>query len=252
MKKYICENCGKEHDGSYGSGRFCSKSCRMSFIAKNVKHRNVVHVGERSSYGTWQCKRCNLIFETRAKLTEHNHQFHPIPKGSSWNKGLTKETDERIASYVKKCKDLGHYICPTKGISLSEEHRRKTSISMKKFFKEHPDRVPYLLNHSSKESYPEQFFRKAFENEQFPKFTQNKYIKGYFLDFAFEEQKVYIEVDGEQHYVDTKIVKHDKIRNTSLNKTEWKCVCRVRWSKFQRLTNEQKHAFLIGLKNKIK
>ena len=26
--KYICENprCGKEHDGSYGSGRFCSKN----------------------------------------------------------------------------------------------------------------------------------------------------------------------------------------------------------------------------------
>ena len=24
---YICENCGKEHDGSFGSGRFCSSSC---------------------------------------------------------------------------------------------------------------------------------------------------------------------------------------------------------------------------------
>lgn len=23
----ICENCGKEHDGKFGSGRFCSKSC---------------------------------------------------------------------------------------------------------------------------------------------------------------------------------------------------------------------------------
>jgi len=26
----ICENCGKEHDGSFGSGRFCSKSCANS------------------------------------------------------------------------------------------------------------------------------------------------------------------------------------------------------------------------------
>ena len=24
---FICENCGKEHNGNYGSGRFCSKSC---------------------------------------------------------------------------------------------------------------------------------------------------------------------------------------------------------------------------------
>lgn len=23
----ICESCGKEHDGTYGSGRFCSRSC---------------------------------------------------------------------------------------------------------------------------------------------------------------------------------------------------------------------------------
>lgn len=27
----ICEKCGKEHDGSYGSGRFCSKECARGF-----------------------------------------------------------------------------------------------------------------------------------------------------------------------------------------------------------------------------
>ena len=37
MKIYICENCWKEHDGSYGSGRFCSKQCRGAFVAKNQK-----------------------------------------------------------------------------------------------------------------------------------------------------------------------------------------------------------------------
>ena len=36
------------------------------------------------------------MFETRAKLQEHNHAEHPIPKGSSWNKGLTAEIDERV------------------------------------------------------------------------------------------------------------------------------------------------------------
>lgn len=29
-----CEYCGKEHDGSYGSGRFCSKSCAKGFSTK--------------------------------------------------------------------------------------------------------------------------------------------------------------------------------------------------------------------------
>ena len=27
---FICERCGKEHDGSFGSGRFCSRSCANS------------------------------------------------------------------------------------------------------------------------------------------------------------------------------------------------------------------------------
>ena len=31
----ICENCGKEHDGSFGSGRFCCKSCAASYTNKH-------------------------------------------------------------------------------------------------------------------------------------------------------------------------------------------------------------------------
>ena len=30
MKK-ICEYCNKEHDGTYGSGRFCSNKCARKF-----------------------------------------------------------------------------------------------------------------------------------------------------------------------------------------------------------------------------
>lgn len=26
----ICENCGKEHDGHFGSGRYCSRACANS------------------------------------------------------------------------------------------------------------------------------------------------------------------------------------------------------------------------------
>lgn len=35
---FVCEKCGKEHDGSFGSGRFCSKSCANSrFHSKETK-----------------------------------------------------------------------------------------------------------------------------------------------------------------------------------------------------------------------
>lgn len=32
----ICEKCGKEHDGEYGSGRFCSAKCARGFSSKHV------------------------------------------------------------------------------------------------------------------------------------------------------------------------------------------------------------------------
>ncbi len=36
-----CENCGKEHNGSYGSGRFCCQSCARSFSTS--KNRDIIN-----------------------------------------------------------------------------------------------------------------------------------------------------------------------------------------------------------------
>lgn len=77
-----------------------------------------------------------MIFETRRKLEAHNHEVHPIPKGSSWNKGLTKETDERVKyntlkSNQTKLKRYGN--CYGKrNTSLSEEHKEKIRQANKK------------------------------------------------------------------------------------------------------------------------
>ena len=30
-----CDNCDKEHNGNYGSGRFCSQKCAKGFSTKN-------------------------------------------------------------------------------------------------------------------------------------------------------------------------------------------------------------------------
>lgn len=32
-----CENCGKQHDGDYGSGRFCSVKCARCFSTKKTR-----------------------------------------------------------------------------------------------------------------------------------------------------------------------------------------------------------------------
>lgn len=81
----ICKVCGKEHDGSYGSGVFCSDHCRrvwighcgiekakrdgtfsarMEAVRKNAPRR-------RKPYGTWKCEYCGFIAETRRDLDQH-------------------------------------------------------------------------------------------------------------------------------------------------------------------------------------
>ena len=249
-----CENCGNEHDGSYGSGRFCSKHCRCSYIAKQVKNRCVPRPHKRANPVAWKCCHCGLVFDRRRLLTEHKHKAHPHPKGQAWNRGLTKETCEAIrrrSETIAKRISSGEIKPSRLGKHWSDADKKRISEQRKQYLKLHPEKVPYVLNHSSKESFPEQFFRKAFTNEGFPKFTQDKYVNGYFLDFAFDGLYKYIEVDGEQHYLDKKIVEHDILRQKNLSITEWKCVCRIRWSKFQKLSDEYKHRFILGLKNKL-
>lgn len=261
-EQYICENCKRHHDGSYGSGRFCSDHCRRVWCGKHVKlygnfkcnfNRNKPNNG-RCPYGTWKCLECDLIFETRQQLFHHRKSYHPIQTGSVWNKGLTKDTDKRIARQVRTLKrkiSSGEIIPYMKGKHVSQKTKKKVSLSMKRYLKKHPDKVPYLLNHSSKESYPERYFRECFLKEGFPKFEQDKYVQGYFLDFAFEDYNVYVEIDGEQHYHDKRIIEHDIRRLQELNRTSWRCILRIRWARFKKLQQSQKHKFILGLKKKI-
>lgn len=174
----------------------------------------------------------------------HNHELHPIPKGSSWNKGLTKKSDKRIAKYVQTNYERNQYGKTTRGIPKSKEQRAKISASMKKFYKEHPELVPYKLHHSSKESYPEKYFNELFAKENITGFERDYYVDGYFLDYAFVDKKIDFEVDGSQHYVDPKIVEHDKVRTKHLESLGWKTF-RIDWRAWQKMNDSQKHEKIV-------
>ena len=65
-----CINCGKEHDGKYGSGKFCSQKCARSFATKFEvnKHQlketkcvscgKIIYVDKRSSINICKCDEC--------------------------------------------------------------------------------------------------------------------------------------------------------------------------------------------------
>ncbi len=67
----ICKKCGKEHDGSYGSGQFCSKECARSYATLNEKNKHqlkeakciscgkIIYIDKRASLKTCKCKECS-------------------------------------------------------------------------------------------------------------------------------------------------------------------------------------------------
>lgn len=64
-----CEKCGKEHDGSYGSGRFCSKSCanshrKNSANIERVKESIRISLDKHFERGTI-CSKCGKLFHAR-------------------------------------------------------------------------------------------------------------------------------------------------------------------------------------------
>lgn len=136
-----------------------------------------------------------------------------------WNKGLTKESDERVANGAKKLKEryknkeIKNWF---QGKHWSEEDKKRISEQRKKYLNEHPEKVPYLLNHSSKISYPERYFKFVFLIEKID-LKYHLQIGRYQLDFYNLQKKKYVEIDGESHFLDNKTIMIDKERTEFLN-----------------------------------
>lgn len=116
---FKCEQCGKEHDGSYASGRFCSKHCAQRNIALRVDHvalglkrkgKSQNHEAARAIYGRWKCDICNEIFNTRAMLMQHKHisQHKLTCKGRTLSKEHKQKIRQSILNAVKEGRITGH------------------------------------------------------------------------------------------------------------------------------------------------
>ena len=214
-----------------------------------------------SKTGKYKCPYCNKEYSKKGMGTHiwRNHgegkNFTANSDGYkngriAWNKGLTKETDKRLfkksETYKNRVKE-GKIIPPQTGKPLSEEHKKLISKSRKDFLDKNPDKVPYKLNHYSKGmSYPEKYFKDIFEKENI-KYEQEVRISLYSLDFVLFNKKINIEIDGEQHYTDKRIIESDKKRTNFLEKNGWK-VIRIRWSNWQKMSKKEKINFINDLK----
>ena len=130
----------------------------------------------------------------------------------------------------------------------SQETKNKISNIRKKYLDENPDKIPYLLNHSSKISYPEKYFIECFKELNNIEFQYR--VGRYVLDFANVDKKVYFEVDGETHYTNLKTIEIDSRRTKFLRDKGWS-EYRVRWKEFKKLDESDRKNFVKEIINKL-
>lgn len=223
-EKYICDKCDREFDKRHSLIGHKSQCGRQKI--EKIKIEKI-----------YKCKYCEMLFEDGSKVGGHTSNCKQNP---NYEEILMKK--RRILS--KK-----------KGIKLSEEHKKKISKSRKDFLMNNPDKVPYLLNHSRNESYPEKYFENIFDKEGLFDTDigiEKSYRVGlYELDFSIPNKKIDIEIDGDQHYYDSKIVESDDRRNKYLVEQGWDII-RIKWSDYQKMNTDDKRTYINSLIGYIK
>ncbi len=207
----------------------------------------------KQSNGKYQCPHCEKEY-ARKGISTHIWRMHG--DGATHNPNQGYETNRKGTNQYIKADEAGtakpafpeaskqKLSDLRRGTTLSADHKAKISASRIKFLKKNPDMVPYVLNHHSRgESYPEQYFRDILESSGI-EFIQEKRESLYSLDFVIGN--IDLEIDGEQHYVDTKIVASDKRRNKYLSGLGYEII-RVRWADYKRLSPAKQKEFVAEL-----
>ncbi len=229
----------------------CGISFKNCVIVDSIK-RNV----SKRCY----CVRCLPLKSSRkSSLVNWNEVQLLYDTGYTW-RGIAKHFHIYDDMIIQAIKD-GKFRSRTKSEALilaskrqqhlhSAETKEKISKIRIAYLQNHPDKVPYKLNHYSKgPSYPEQYFNTVLLNcsLDFERYVQ---VSLYNLDFVFRNQMVDLEVDGDQHYLDRRIVQSNKRRDNYLQSHGWR-VIRVRWSDFKKLSDMSRYTFVDNLVKEI-
>jgi len=135
---------------------------------------------------------------------------------------------------------------------IKEEHKKKISDKLKKahFDGRHPGWTHVNVN-QERMSYPEKvinsFINSNKLNEKY-QIIQKLPIGKYFLDFAFIDLKLDLEVDGQTHFRDEIAIEHDRKRNEWLEINGWK-IYRIKWIDFNKDKINEFEKFLLFLEN---
>lgn len=205
------------------------------------------------------CKFCGKTCKNKRSLSLHERLCNENTdrKESNvekWN-SVRKESGIRGENQYTLAKRLGL----DKPV-MSEESRKKLSLS--KIGRKHTEETKLKIQATQKKnyegksrwytqtqhrlSYAEQYFIPIFSDAK-----MHYHVNRFFLDFAWPEKKLYIEIDGEQHRRDEKVIAHDKERTNILNSLGWSLIERVYWPDFSKLSGDEKRKYVDILLSKI-
>lgn len=251
-KNKVCEYCGKEHDHSYGTGRFCSKQCRYGFIAstkRGVKNPKVKEhldklrvegkICQRAPYGTWKCFLCGKILLTKNEFYQHKKKdhFHQHDRLTCPFCKKKLQTAAQLGGHIVNCKcnpnksfyDDGHKragktlstniqngtVIPSwKGRHHTSETKKKMQLSA----------CQYLLNINK---HPCRYNKKSilfFDNLSKERGWNLQHAEnggefytgiGYFVDAYDREKNIVVEYDEPRHYID---VEHNVLKEKDLKR----------------------------------
>ena len=205
--KVICELCGKEISKS---------NIQKHLIAHELHPEKYTGKSHHVSHDGLNCAFCGRLCKNKNSLAQHETRCHSNPnrivcKGNftghtAWNKGLTKETDERV---LRNSIATGTAQRGLPKRKHTEEEKRKISASMKLVRQENPF---WHCGNNKRVSYKGYWCDSSWElayvvycidhnisitrnTEHFPYiFEENE--RSYFPDFYLPELCIYVEIKG--------------------------------------------------------
>lgn len=191
---------------------------------------------QHNANNNWECKNCRNVFRTRKELYEHRHKEHPeYFQSKCWCKGLTKENNVSLAqcsATLKQHLKDGSVKPSQQGKQLTDAHKQAISNGMKKA---HAEKRAHNIGESrwnNEHSWPETWFIHVLQNEF--NMVENVHYKTemsfgrYSLDFAWPEQKLCVEIDGDQHERFKDYKARDIEKDKLLKENDWQII-RIKW-----------------------
>lgn len=245
----ICENCGKEHDGSYGSGRFCCSSCRASFTNKQrgkhseeTKQKIAKGINNKLLSGTYHP---NNQYTNNSDLYIRTTVVELVD-----NKFITNPNNYKIQNKSVNKLHIVKHICPICNTEYYGYITKYGNISFS-FCSEicAKQSTKSILSDKAKKriiegtfsgwksrniiSYPEKFWIDVLNNNHIDFIKEYHLDNKYFLDFYIVKNGIYIdlEIDGKQHKYEDRII-HDKIRDEYVSSKNI-LVYRIDWNEIK-------------------